>query len=201
MPYFNFIDPAILSYYKLHTQHKYAIKNLLSAFSQKVLNLNKYLNESRKEAIECKKLLRCYSLLPHGNARKSSNRSTLSRRISSINKTINKLNEKVGDDINLKKQYVLHEYNKNNETFDQVKLKMEKLFVKQQNEYIESECKSIDFCVKIAMTGIMAGWTQKQWNTFNNSVIFIIELILLHSHYFYYHSHIILFYLQFLLLH
>ena len=148
-----------------------SFEKLILAFARKIYNLRTYLNTSKRNCNDYRHQLQTYGLLDHGNF----NENTISptskqRRLKYLKNCVETLNNKIDASIDLEEYYLLHQLKNKPKIFKLIEPKMKMMWINEQNYFTRQLSKDNESAIRIAMSGLMAGLTQRQWNKFNKSV-------------------------------
>lgn len=148
-----------------------SICNLVNRFATKICNQRRYINKYKKLANERKQILKKHGLLNHGSLKRNKySRSGTYRTVKLLDKCAKTLNKQINDRINLQEEYLLHQFRVNPHVFNIITPKMEKIWLKKQIKNAKKMAQNNQNAIRIALTGIINSWTQRQWNSFNSSV-------------------------------
>ena len=147
-----------------------ALCNLIHKFVRKICNLQRSVRKYKKLANECK---RNHMNIEHGNINTNAlSVSTIKRRVQYCTNVINKVNETVGNGIDIREHYLLNEFRVNPHIFNCVKPLLYRDWSREYNCEIKELEKSQDYAIKLALIGVIRSWSENQWKTFNKWVKF-----------------------------
>ena len=75
----------------------------------------------------------------------------------------------------MEEYYLLNKFQNDAGIFKIVEPQLKTIWIKEQNFFTRNLARDNDSAIKIAMSGLMAGFTQRQWNKFNKSVKFLLH--------------------------
>lgn len=144
---------------------------MINKFATKICNQRRTINRYKKQSKDRKHILTKHGLFKHNNLKNNKISPTGTwRTVNKLKECVNTLNNQIHDDIDLKQKYLLSEFKNNPQIFNVIKPQMEKIWIQEQTAITKDIATNDEYAIRIALTGVINSWTQRQWNSFNSSV-------------------------------
>ena len=154
------------------------IKILIGSFVGKIANLTKAKNESNKLKTEYKKKLVAYGL--HKAQRLNNDTKdphSLLQRYQQIQNYVAERDSTVSDVYDLAHKFAFQTYRENPQMQAQISDELIKSFVRKHNVLIRELDDDAEYASRVFFNGIINGWSQKDYETFNRVVMSDILMI------------------------